>query len=302
MMVWGNISDVRYWRSPIIQSPSVFNLLICVLYQQSRKSCKIQDYNSVWNHCFYRMPHFAFYQSVYHCRYSPQPSVIPTWTPRGAFWNGTISLSSELLSGFLWTSLFVWHIGSLNNPRWFWIGGCPATLFLPTSVILSYCLPSRYLFYHVTFPDVTWFVILPFSTSAVMVCYLPPCQLSCHIIFLYIICPITLFSFTSVVLPLYLLPHQLSWNITFFYISFSVTLPSSMSFVLSHYLPSHWLHPSLFRCIRKIAKAAVSFVMSGCPSLFQSTWNTLAPTGWNLMKFGFWRIKKKNLSRKFKHN
>jgi len=126
---------------------------------------------------------------------------------------------------FLWTSLFVWHIGTVNSPRWFWPGGCTATLFLPTSVILSYCLPSHYLFYHVTFLYIGWFVMLSFSTSVVMACYLPPCQLSCHIIFLHIICPITLSSFTSVVLPLYLLPHQLSCHITFFYRVQHLTLP-----------------------------------------------------------------------------
>ena len=128
-----------------------------------------------------------------------------------------------------------------------------------------------------------------------MACYLPPCQLSCHIIFLHIIHPVTLTSFTSVVLPLYLVPHQLSCHFTFFHISCSFTLPSSMSVVLSHYLPSYWFLPRLFRCIRQVAKAAVSFVMSGCPSVFRSAWNNLAPTGWIFMKFGFWRIKKKSV-------
>ena len=86
---------------------------------------------------------------------------------------------------------------------------------MPTLVILTYCLPSHYLFCYVTSLYIIWFVILSFSTSAVMVCYLPPCQLSCYIIFFHISCPATLPSSTSVVLPLYLLPHQLSCHITY---------------------------------------------------------------------------------------
>ena len=81
-----------------------------------------------------------YYQSIYKCRCLPHPSVVPNWTPRGAFGNVTISLSSELLSVLLWTSLFVWHIG-----------GYPATLFLPTSVVLSHYLPPYQLFCHITF-------------------------------------------------------------------------------------------------------------------------------------------------------
>jgi hypothetical protein len=167
-----------------------------------------------------------------------------------------------------------------------------------------------------------WTILGDFGLEVALPHYLCPHQLFSHIAFLHIICSIMLPSFTSVGLSYYLSNHQLLWHVTFFHVScpahylpphqlschftfFHIncpaTLPSCISVVLSHYLPLHWFHPSLFRCIRKIVRAAVSFVMSGCPSLFQSAWNNLAPTGWNFMKFGFWRIKK-NLSRKFKHN
>jgi hypothetical protein len=113
--------------------------------------------------------------------------------------------------------------------------------------------------------------------------YLSQHQLLWYVTFLHVSCPATLSSFTLVVLPLYLLPHQLSCHFTCFHISCPATLPSSTSVVLPHNLPSQWFHPSLFRCIRKIAKAALRFVMS----VFWSAWNNLAPTGWIFMKFGF---------------
>ena len=36
---------------------------------------------------------------------------------------------------------------------------------------------------------------------------------------------------------------------------------------------------------KKLLKATISFVISGCPSICLSAWNNLYPAGWIFMKF-----------------
>ena len=206
-------------------------MLICVPYQQSRKSAKykiITVYGITTSIGCHILPFTSHISSQFinvdvcpNHQLSPSehPEVLLGMEPSHCHLNFCLCFCEHpCLSG----TLVAWTI----------LGDFGLEVVLPHYL-------CHQLFSRIAFLNIICSILLPPFTSFGLSYCLSQHQLLWHVTFLHVSCPATLSSFISFVLSHYLPSRQFSCHFTFFHINCPATLPSSISVVLSHYLLSY---------------------------------------------------------------